>query len=336
MSSLIPESVVANEPKTNSIMVLAFLSLITSLGVLSNLTILATVWLDHRLRNSTCCFICSLAVADLVVLTFAVPREAYQDFLGFWPYSEILCDVTIVVDLTFSTASLLSVMLLAVDRYMSIRMPFSYSHWMTKKLVALTLIAVWTISIVTIAVPISLSHVYNHHELEGEKIVCLAKFMPYSALMVSFFNFGLPCTAMVYIYTRLYLQAKAASDEIRKLKKSLLRADDVESRPAVTVLQRFRNDYKAAMTVGLIMGSYLVCWLPFFVVEILHSFNQNCCSDLAFKVGIWMGFVNSALNPIIYGLMDKKIRAAFLMFVWQSSIAAMPRISDFYKDRDLN
>ncbi|XP_059474524.1 dopamine receptor 1-like [Neocloeon triangulifer] len=307
--------------------------------MLSNFTILATVWLDQRLRSATCWFICSLAVADLVVLTCAVPLAALQDLRGHWPYGEVFCDVWIVVDLTFSTASLLSILLLAIDKYMSVKFPFTYSQKMTTKVLVLVLGGVWCGSLMSIAIPVWLNH-HQHHlnlsDVPQEDKVCLAKFMPHYSLLLSLLDFVLPCAIMVYIYSRLYLQAKETADEIKAVKRSLecnyVTSEESSKKPSITRLQRFRYEFKAALTVGFIMGSYLICWMPFFIVEIWSSFDDNCCSDLTFKVVLWISYVNSAINPMIYGLMDKKIRLAFKSFIWQSSIIALPRLSIVYRD----
>jgi 7 transmembrane receptor (rhodopsin family) len=94
---------------------------VASVGILSNAVILITVWTDQRLRNSTCWFICSLAAADIVVLTCVVPFAAIQDLAGHWPYQDDFCNTWIVFDLTFSVASLLSIFLLAIDKYLTIK-----------------------------------------------------------------------------------------------------------------------------------------------------------------------------------------------------------------------
>lgn len=44
------------------------------------------------------------------------------------------------------------------------------------------------------------------------------------------------------------------------------------------------SDHKAAITVGIIMGTFLLCWVPFFCVNIIAAFCKTCIPGMAFKV----------------------------------------------------
>lgn len=71
------------------------------------------------------------------------------------------------------------------------------------------------------------------------------------------------------------------------------------------------SDHKAAITVGVIMGVFLICWVPFFCVNIVAAFCKTCIAGQTFKVLSWLGYSNSAFNPIIYSIFNKEFRDAF-------------------------
>lgn len=75
--------------------------------------------------------------------------------------------------------------------------------------------------------------------------------------------------------------------------------------------RRFHSEAKATKTVGLIVGGFVCCWLPFFTVYLTRAFCEDCCSELLFSIFFWLGYCNSALNPLIYGLFSKDFRQAF-------------------------
>ncbi|XP_009700096.1 PREDICTED: beta-4C adrenergic receptor-like, partial [Cariama cristata] len=60
------------------------------------------------------------------------------------------------------------------------------------------------------------------------------------------------------------------------------------------------KEHKALKTLGIIMGIFTLCWLPFFVANIIKVFCRPLVSDQLFLFLNWLGYVNSAFNPIIY------------------------------------
>lgn len=68
---------------------------------------------------------------------------------------------------------------------------------------------------------------------------------------------------------------------------------------------------KAAKTLGIIVGGFIMCWLPFFTMYVVRAFCPNCIHPTVFSVLFWLGYCNSAINPCIYALFSKDFRFAF-------------------------
>jgi 5-hydroxytryptamine receptor 1 len=72
------------------------------------------------------------------------------------------------------------------------------------------------------------------------------------------------------------------------------------------------KERRAARTLGIIMGVFVVCWLPFFLMYVIVPFCLSCCpSDKLKHFMTWLGYVNSALNPVIYTIFNMDFRRAF-------------------------
>ena len=65
------------------------------------------------------------------------------------------------------------------------------------------------------------------------------------------------------------------------------------------------SEHKAAVTLGVIMGVFLVCWAPFFTVNLLGAFCPSCVPQRLFAVLTWLGYVNSTMNPVIYCIFNQ-------------------------------
>jgi len=75
-----------------------------------------------------------------------------------------------------------------------------------------------------------------------------------------------------------------------------------------------KRERKAARTLAVITGSFVCCWLPFFIVALVRPFCADRCLDLpplAQSVIDWLGYFNSLLNPIIYTVFNPDFRSAF-------------------------
>ncbi|KAF3831931.1 hypothetical protein GH733_000743, partial [Mirounga leonina] len=61
-----------------------------------------------------------------------------------------------------------------------------------------------------------------------------------------------------------------------------------------------KHERKAAKTLGIAVGIYLLCWLPFTIDTLVDSLLNFITPPLVFHIFIWFAYFNSACNPIIY------------------------------------
>lgn len=72
------------------------------------------------------------------------------------------------------------------------------------------------------------------------------------------------------------------------------------------------RELKAAKTLGVVMGGFVVCWLPFFSLNISHALCGSCTIDVvAVMIAKGLHYFNSVLNPIIYSVMNQQFKTAF-------------------------
>ncbi|CAK1600202.1 unnamed protein product [Parnassius mnemosyne] len=73
------------------------------------------------------------------------------------------------------------------------------------------------------------------------------------------------------------------------------------------------NEQKATKVLGLVFFTFVLCWAPFFLLNILFASCPTCIvPDHIVNVCLWLGYMSSTINPIIYTVFNRTFRAAFL------------------------
>lgn len=73
-----------------------------------------------------------------------------------------------------------------------------------------------------------------------------------------------------------------------------------------------KRERKAAKTLAIITGAFVICWLPFFIMALTLPLCESCSiSDTIASFFLWLGYFNSTLNPVIYTIFSPEFRQAF-------------------------
>ncbi|XP_066996147.2 5-hydroxytryptamine receptor-like [Anabrus simplex] len=74
-----------------------------------------------------------------------------------------------------------------------------------------------------------------------------------------------------------------------------------------------KRERKAAKTLAIITGAFVICWLPFFIMALLMPLCESSCyiTDSMQSFFLWLGYFNSTLNPVIYTIFSPEFRQAF-------------------------
>ena len=72
------------------------------------------------------------------------------------------------------------------------------------------------------------------------------------------------------------------------------------------------KERKAIKTLGIIMGGFTLCWLPFFIVAVSAPFLHKDTFPLELTICFtWLGYFNSFMNPLIYARFNREFRSPF-------------------------
>ncbi|XP_023655810.1 D(1B) dopamine receptor [Paramormyrops kingsleyae] len=311
----------------------SLLSLLILWTLLGNILVCSAVIKFRHLRTKvTNIFIVSLAVSDLFVAVLVMPWKAVAEIAGYWPFGSF-CNIWVAFDIMCSTASILNLCIISVDRYWAISSPFRYERKMTQRVAFVMISVTWTLSILISFIPVQLNWHKAKDEVTGtnysasvEKAEnCDSSLNREYAISSSLISFYIPVAIMIVTYTRIYRIAQIQIRRIASLERAAehaqsCRSNRLECQHHNTLKTSIKRETKVLKTLSVIMGVFVCCWLPFFILNCMVPFCDRpsadqkaglpCVSETTFDVFVWFGWTNSSLNPIIYAF-NADFRKAF-------------------------
>lgn len=354
----------------------AVLMLFCMVTVFGNCLVIIAVVRERYLHTATNYFITSLAFADFLVGLVVMPVSAVQEVLDhYWTFGINACDVWRSLDVLFSTASILNLCVISLDRYWAITDPFTYPTKMSRKRAYRLIAAVWVCSSV-ISFPAIIWWRLVRTEPVPRNTCPFTNSIGY-LIFSSTISFYVPLLVMVFTYYKIYTAAVTQTRCQRlgtKVLSSTLsgvgsggggggsggsgtgcagggsgggvgsgggrmeltlrihrggatarctsssaahggyaRSHQLQKNFSLSrKLSKLSREKKAAKTLGIVMGVFIVCWLPFFVVNLLSGFcDEDDCvfkDQLLSSVVAWLGWINSGMNPVIYACWSRDFR----------------------------
>ncbi|KAF4083382.1 hypothetical protein AMELA_G00140550 [Ameiurus melas] len=256
--------------------------------LVSNAMVITAVITNKRFHYAFYYLVANLAASDLLAgiayLYLVFNTGAVSQTLTVQKYflRQGLLDTSL-------SASLANLLVIALERYISI-MNWKVHSNLTKRRVTLLILLVWIISIFMGAVP---SLGWNCICSIGQCSMLAPIFSRSYLIFWSAFNLGI-FLIMVAIYLRIYLYVKK--------KTTLLNGNAAGS------LKRKKMPIKLIKTVMTVLGVFVICWTPGFVVLLLDGLKCDQCHLLKFKRWfLLLAVLNSVMNPVIYSYKDDEM-----------------------------
>ena len=73
------------------------------------------------------------------------------------------------------------------------------------------------------------------------------------------------------------------------------------------------SEDKATMVLGVVFSTFVICWAPFFIVNLVVALCGQMCSLPSFivEMSLWLGYTSSTINPLIYTAFNNNFRRSF-------------------------
>ncbi|XP_065174057.1 alpha-2C adrenergic receptor [Atheta coriaria] len=114
--------------------------------VVGNMLVIIAITTEKALKNIQNWFIASLAVADFFLGLIIMPFSLANELMGYWIFGSWWCDIHSAMDVLLSTASIMNLCLISLDRYWSITQAVEYLKKRTPVRAVVMITAVWLLS----------------------------------------------------------------------------------------------------------------------------------------------------------------------------------------------
>ncbi|XP_051849430.1 trace amine-associated receptor 4-like [Antechinus flavipes] len=279
--------------------------------MLGNLVVIISISHFKQLHSPTNFLILSMATTDFLLSCIVMPFSMIRSIEACWYFGRLFCRVHSCCDIMLCTTSIFHLCFVSVDRYYAVCDPLHYVTKITIPVIQVFLFISWSIPIF-----FAFGLVFSELNIIGaEEFVeaidceglCALIFNKLWGVLASFIAFFCPGTVMVGIYIHIFSVARKHAKQIDTLPN--LKGGEAKMKASS------KKENKATKTLSIVMGVFVLCWLPFFVLTITDPFINFTTPEDLYNAFLWLGYFNSTFNPIIYGMFYPWFRKAFKMIV---------------------
>ncbi len=280
--------------------------------IVLNIMVLVVIPLVKQLRNSTGAAMVSLAIADfslgmssLIDMTFNY--TVYDTF-----YKQIrdpLCKLLAFCTPAFCVASISTLMLINLDRYLTLSYPLRYPIVITLRKIVAIVLSLWSISLILFILPVLGLGSLQINFYEG-MYLCLPDYRIFVPYTVGVFTVVLviPTVIIVYSFTGIFL--------IARKQNRIIHAHNTTSNPTST--NGFsKKDAQIVKTLLTMTVGFYIMWLPWISTSLIWELvTGHTLHPYVEFFGAYSAIGNSMVNPLIYIPTIKPFRHKLMQLVY--------------------
>ncbi|XP_034417629.1 trace amine-associated receptor 13c-like [Cyclopterus lumpus] len=290
-------------PHTLSMLTYIVLSSISLLTVTLNLLVIISISHFRQLHTPTNLLLISLAVSDFFVGFLMFFQIMLID--GCWLLGDLMCTMYSVLDFIITSASIGTMVLISVDRYVAICEPLHYPYKVTQKRVQVCVCLCWIFSALlhSLLLKDNLEQPGRYNSCLGECVVVINYIAGHADIFLSFIG---PVTVIIVLYMRVFVVAVSQARAMRSQITSFSLKCSVSGTAK-------KSEIKAARNLGVVIVVFLLCICPYFSVSLTGQDTLFNFSSAAFVTCLF--YFNSCLNPVIYAFFYPWFRKSIKLIV---------------------
>ncbi|KAM9314799.1 somatostatin-like receptor F_48D10.1 [Pholidichthys leucotaenia] len=280
----------------SSAVVIAVISItVFMVGLTGNTLAIYVVLRYAKMKTVTNIYILNLAVADELYI-LGLPLITTQNVLSYWPFGSFLCRLVMTADSLNQFTSIFCLTVMSIDRYLAVVHPIRSTKWRHPRVAKAVSAAVWAVSFLVVLPVFIFSDVQD--KFNSCNMIWPEPNNVWSTAFVLF-------TATVGFFGPLLIICLCYLLILIKVKSSAAR---------VGFSKRRRSERKVTWMVVVIVVVFVLCWLPFFIMNMVNL--VVIIPESSLTVGIYffnviLSYANSCANPFLYGFLSDNFKQSF-------------------------
>ncbi|XP_025103469.1 histamine H2 receptor-like [Pomacea canaliculata] len=264
--------------------------------------VIASLLVFRRLRNLTNYLLLSLSASDLLVAVFTIPLYvAFYLQKGSLTQNRTACLTWFGSVILGCGASLYNLLLIVIDRFVAIHFPFHYARLKTPRKVGITLTVLWIYIVVLSFLPLM-----GWNNWSRKKKCDFYGTLPKAyVIWAAYFTVGICTLVSTLLYGKIFTTVWQHRKQIH----------------AVTVIVTRENlqmekEIRTTRLTAIVFLLFILCWAPYVCVgPLMYTGLSLQVVEIIKNCTLVLGFGNSLVNPIVFGLARTQFKCAYKLLV---------------------
>lgn len=270
-------------------------------AIVGNVLVIWVVKLNPSLQTTTFYFIVSLALADIAVGLLVMPLAIVISLsVTIHFYSCLLMTCLLLI---FTHASIMSLLAIAVDRYLRVKLTVRYRRVTTQRRIWLALGLCWLLSLL-----VGLTPMFGWNMKLTSAYYRNATLLPCQFRSVVRMDYMVYFSFFTWIFIPLVIMCVIYIDIFCIIRNKLSQTSSKETGAF------YGREFKTAKSLFLVLFLFALSWLPLSIINCIIYFDGDV-PEVVLNLGILLSHANSMMNPIVYAYKIKKFKETYLLIL---------------------
>ncbi|EDO40334.1 predicted protein [Nematostella vectensis] len=291
---------------------LFFALLIVLIGTTCNAFLVFIIFKSPRLKGENHKLIATLGISDFLQSCNMVFMIVSLVNGGAWTLDEVVCKVNAFLITELLLASMLTICVISVNRYLKIVKPRVYCSVFNSKTISVIILLIWVLPLL-FSVPPLLG--WSDYAFKPSKCICLVESDDFNSygIVLGCATLGINVPLIIFCYFNVFRAVGVHST----------RMDCHRHQRCINV-----EEIRITQTLLIVIAAFLVCFLPITIVTLAQSFmSPGRIPAWIELITVMLAFTNQAIDPVIYGFCNTQYRRAMYRLTYKVFLNKLPSLT---------